>query len=115
MQQLKDALLKAGLVGKEKLKEIQKEKVLKRHLQTGKKVKADQIQIVCEVCRKSTPDVERYIHKNRRIENKEWLCIDCADEYQIMDDHRVTNQSVNARRGLFSRRYGRTKKFPKEK
>lgn len=113
MKTLRDALLKAGAVTKETRLEIEKQKVHARHRETGKQVKKDQIQIVCEVCDKSAPDVERYEHNNRRIYGKKWLCIQCADEYEISDDCRQTNQSTQAKGNLFIRRYGRTKRFPK--
>lgn len=110
-QQLKQALMNAGLVTKEKLKEVEKEKVLKRHLKSSKKMREDQLRIICEACGKSAPDVERYIHKNRLIEGKEWLCLRCADDNQIDDKCRETNQSPQSCSKLFSRQYGRTKKF----
>ena len=110
-QQLKQALLNAGLIGKDTLKEIEREKVMKRHLKKGGKIREDQLRIVCEACEKSAPDVERYFHKNRLIDGKEWLCLRCADEYQINDDLRTTAQSTQAKQGLFIRQYGRTKKI----
>ncbi|MFA4875149.1 MAG: hypothetical protein WC956_10390 [bacterium] len=109
--QLKQALLNAGLISKDKLKEIEKEKVKARHVKESKKMREDQLRIVCDACGKSAPDVERYIHKNRLIEGKEWLCLRCADDSQIDDECRVTNQSSQAQVKLFRRQYGRTKKF----
>jgi hypothetical protein len=111
MQQLKKALMDAGLVSKEMRREMERAKVKKRHLAKGKKMRADHIRIICELCEKSAPDVERYRHKNRMIEGKEWLCIKCADEHRINDSCRLTEQSTHARTGVFRRQYGRTKKL----
>ena len=108
MNQMKKAFMDAGLVSR---KDIEREKVKKQHLKKGSKMRKDHIRIVCEACGKSAPDVERYQHKNRLIQGKEWLCIPCADEYQIDDECRMTHQSSQALSGMFSRRYGRTKKF----
>jgi hypothetical protein len=110
-QQLKQALINAGLITKDKLKDIEREKIKKRHLKDDKKMREDQLRIVCEACEKSAPDVERYVHKNKMIAGKEWLCIMCADNYQIDDKCRMTNQSSHSKTGLFRRQYGRTKKF----
>ncbi len=109
--QLKQALINAGLVTKDKLKDIEREKIKKRHLRDGKKMREDHLRIVCEACGKTAPDVERYEHRNRMIEGKKWLCIKCADQYQILDDCRSTNQSSHAKTNLFIRQYGPTKKF----
>lgn len=108
---MKQALLNAGIVTREKLKDIEREKVKARHLRKGGRVREDQIRIVCEACEKSAPDVERYVHRNRLIEGKEWLCLRCADEYQISDEFRTTAQSTQSKQGLFIRQYGRTKKI----
>ncbi len=110
-QQLKEALMNAGLISKDKLKEIEREKVKKKHLKGGKKMRDDHLRIVCEVCEKSAPDVEQYDHKNKMIAGKKWLCIMCADHYQIDDRCRMTSQSSHSKTGLFRRQYGRTKKF----
>lgn len=64
----------------------------------------------CEACRKSSPDVEYYQHKNRSFE-KYWLCVRCADAHNISDDFRQTVQSQHAKSGLFRREYGATKIF----
>ncbi|MFH0798874.1 MAG: hypothetical protein V2A66_01690 [Pseudomonadota bacterium] len=107
-QQLKEALMNAGLVSQ---KDIEREKVKKQHLSKSSKMREDQIRIMCEVCGKTAPDVERYTHKNRKITGKEWLCIPCADEHYIDDECRATSQSSQSKAGLFRRQYGRTKKF----
>lgn len=107
-QQLKAALMNAGLVSQ---KDLAREKVKEQHMKKSAKMREDHIRIMCEACGKTAPDVERYRHPNRRIEGKEWLCIPCADEYMIDDECRLTHQSSQAKTGMFSRRYGRTKKF----
>lgn len=108
MQQLKRALMDAGLVSK---KDLAREKVRKRHVKGDVKMKEDQIRIVCDVCTKSAPDVEKYRHKNKQIEGKEWLCLLCADEYCIDDAFRISQQSTHSKKGMFQRRYGRTRRF----
>jgi hypothetical protein len=112
-QQLKQALINAGVVTQQKLQEIEKEKararVQKRHVESDAKMREDQLRIVCDACGKSAPDVERYVHKNRLIVGKEWLCLRCADDHQINDECRLTAQSTQAQSRLFRRQYGRTK------
>lgn len=105
---MKKALIDAGLVSK---KDLVREKVREQHLKKSPKMRQDHIRIVCEICGKTAPDVERYSHSNKRIVGKEWLCIPCADEYSVDDVCRVTHQSSQSKAGLFIRRYGRTKKF----
>ena len=107
-QQLKEALMNAGLVSQ---KDLAREKVKEQHMKKSAKMREDHIRIMCEVCGKTAPDVERYRHPNRRIEGKEWLCIPCADEHMINDDCRLTHQSSQAKTNMFRRQYGRTKKF----
>lgn len=107
-QQLKQALIDAGLVTK---KDLEREKVIRQHMKKGPKMREDHIRIMCEVCGKTAPDVERYRHANKRIEGKEWLCLPCADEHCIDDACRETHQSSHAKTGMFRRQYGRTKKF----
>lgn len=110
--QLKQALINAGVVTREQLKKDEaRERVKKLHLKDSAKIREDQIRIVCEVCMKSAPDVERYRHKNKMIAGKQWLCIPCADEYCIDDSCRETHQSSHAKAKLFRRQYGRTKRF----
>lgn len=106
--QLKQAFINAGLVTK---KDLEREKVQQKHMSKNANIRDDQIRIVCEVCTKTAPDVERYRHTNRRISGKEWICLRCADEYQIDDNCRETNVSTDARAKRFIRQYGRTKRF----
>ena len=111
-QQLKQALINAGVVSKEKVdREERREKVKRLHVSDNPRMREDQIRIVCEVCGKSAPDVERYQHKNRMIVGKEWICIPCADLNCIDDQCRITAQSSQAKAGMFRRQYGRTKKI----
>ena len=108
MQQLKDALIKAGIVPKEAAKDPkerpQKSKVPKKEIKND-----HQIKTVCELCEKYSPDVEYYKHNNRLIV-KRWLCVKCADEHKIDDTLRDTHQSSDARAGRFHRTWGRTKR-----
>ncbi len=106
--QLKQALMNAGVISE---KDVVREKVKEKHMSRSKKIHSDQIRIVCEVCGKTAPDVEQYLHKNKRIEGKEWLCIPCADEYCIDDETRMTSQSPQSQTKVFRRQYGRTKRF----
>lgn len=109
MDQLKKALIDAGVITK---KDELREKVKEQHMKKGGKMREDHIRIMCEACGKTAPDVERYMHKNRRLgEEKQWLCIPCADEYMINDECRATAQSSQSKSKMFIRQYGRTKKF----
>lgn len=109
MKQLKDALLKAGVISKEYAKpSIPKKSVDPQ--KEFKKYHQHQIRTVCELCEKDKPDVEYYKHNNRLIV-KRWLCVDCADENHIDDILRETHQSTNARSKTFRRMWGRTKRF----
>lgn len=124
-QTLQEALLKAGLISKEKLERknrprhhhpqqqrprqapsgpppspsVLEEKIHEHHLRTD-----------CEACKKSGPDVEFYEHTNRML-NVKWLCIKCADTHRVNDQTRQTQQSQFARSGRFLREYGATKIF----
>ncbi len=111
MDQLKKALIDAGIVTKEKLREEQREKMTQRHIAKQRKEGHEhQLRIVCELCSKTSPDVEYYEHQNRMVGDKKWLCMRCADDHQIDDRLRKTAQSQNARTNLFIRQYGRTQK-----
>ncbi len=107
-QQLKQALMNAGLVSQ---KDLVREKVKEQHMKKSAKMRQDHIRIMCEACGKTAPDVERYRHGNKMIEGKEWLCIPCADLHMIDDELRITHQSSQAKTGMFRRQYGRTKQF----
>ncbi len=109
-QQLKQALINAGMIKEEKLKDLEREKVRRKHTQDSAHIRQDQLRIVCDACGKSAPDVERYQHRNRLIEGKEWLCLRCADDHMIDDTCRFTAQSTQSKSGLFRRQYGRTRK-----
>ena len=64
----------------------------------------------CEACGKSSPDVEYYEHKSKRLD-KYWLCVRCADSNSISDQFRQTVQSSHSKTGMFRREYGATKVF----
>lgn len=110
MNQIKQALLKAGLVSKEKKKEMRRESATERHIKKQRKVAHEHhLRIVCELCHKTSPDVEYYEHHNKKVGDPKWLCLRCADDNQIDDSCRQTAQSSDARTKLFIRQYGRTK------
>ena len=110
MDQLKKALLKAGLkVAGPKPDEPKPQKSLSPKKE-AKKFQDHQIRSDCEYCKKYTSDVEYYMHENKFIAVR-WLCMKCADEYKILDDCRQTHQSSDARSSVFRRQYGRTKRF----
>ena len=110
MDQMKDALLKAGLVSKDKQKEIRREDAKKRHVKKQRTTSHEhQLRIVCEMCNKTSPDVEYYQHRNKMVGNAKWLCLRCADDNQINDDFRQTAQSTQSQTKLFRRQYGRTR------
>ena len=112
MDQLKQALIDAGLVTNDKLKEERREKMTEQHIKKQHHAAHEHhLRIVCEHCKKTTPDVEYYEHKNRLIGDKKWLCMRCADDGMIDDTVRATAQCQNAKMGLFIRQYGRTKKL----
>jgi len=64
----------------------------------------------CEACKKNGPDVEYYEHSNKLL-NVKWLCVRCADRYNIHDDTRQTMQSSFAMSRMFRREWGPTKVF----
>ncbi|MDZ4678193.1 MAG: hypothetical protein SGI74_11880 [Oligoflexia bacterium] len=110
---LKDALIKAGVVSKEKLdrekESDRREKIQsKGPLQHG--IHAHHIRTDCDHCKKNSPDIEFYEHTNRSILAK-WLCIPCADKACIKDDCRQSAQSSYSKSGIFRREYGATKKM----
>lgn len=122
-QTLQEALLKAGLVTKEKLDQKNRPR-RPHHAQRPRHVPAPpppvssreeqihehHLRTECEACKKSGPDVEFYEHSNRML-NVKWLCIKCADTHRISDERRQTQQSQFARSGRFLREYGATKIF----
>ena len=100
---LRDALLKAGL-SSAKTQNERKQKV-------RTKVESHQTKRnFCEVCETTQPDVERFVHKNFRIE-AEWICLNCADKNEIHDKFRKTAQSDFNRQGRYQRFYGPTEKI----
>lgn len=107
---LKDALLKAGYQSSktqnERKKKITKEKT--------KVEKHQEHRNFCEVCETVQPDVELFKHRNPRID-AEWICSNCADKNEILDDFRKTAQSDFSRSGRYRRYYGHTRDFSKEK
>ncbi|MBP9674488.1 MAG: hypothetical protein KBD63_05275 [Bacteriovoracaceae bacterium] len=108
---LKDALLKAGVKPTEKV--APKKKVAPPAPQVKKEMHSHQVhRNICELCNRTTQDVEYYNHRNAIVRVK-WLCLICADQNSIADNFRESNQSEDARRGAFRRFYGATKKFPK--
>ena len=112
-QSLKEALLKAGFVSKEKLAPKPRRQAVPAKKKTvgfleGKHL--HHLRTECEACRKSAPDVEYYEHSKKSLAAK-WLCIQCPDAENILDNFRQTVHSEQAMRRLFQRRYGPTKVF----
>lgn len=107
---LKDALMKAGFssgkVVNERERKLKKEKT--------KVEKHQEHRNFCEICEFIQPDVERFKHRNALVD-AEWICSNCADKSEILDEFRVTNQSDSARSGMYRRYYGPMKDFSKEK
>ncbi|MBF0315070.1 MAG: hypothetical protein HQK52_16725 [Oligoflexia bacterium] len=64
----------------------------------------------CDSCKKTSSDVELYEHDIKCLTGK-WLCCMCADKLKIPDTCRQTNQSEFARKRMFRREYGATKRF----
>jgi hypothetical protein len=127
---LQEALLKAGMVTQKKIEQAAAAKKSFSRPPPRKKGSAPRrrpppvrqapgfiehkniqhIRTDCEACKKSAPDVEYYEHTNKRLSVK-WLCVNCADNNNIMDDCRQTMQSEQSMRKVFTRRYGKTKIF----
>ncbi len=109
MSSMKDALKKAGFATAKAENERQK-KFVKEKTKTEKQ---QEHRNYCEVCDTTQPDVERFNHRNARID-AEWICSNCADKNEILDQFRFTNQSDSARSGRYRRYYGPIKDFSKE-
>ena len=107
---LKDALSKAGF----KTAKTENERKQKVSKEKTKVEKHQENRNFCEVCEAVHPDVERFKHKNSRID-AEWICSNCADKNEILDDFRLTNQSHFSKTGRYRRYYGHTRDFAKEK
>ncbi len=106
---LKEALLKAGFQSSK----IENERVRKVKKEKTKTEKHQEHRNFCEVCETIQPDVERFKHRNPRID-AEWICANCADKNDILDQFRLTNQSDFARSGRYRRFYGPMKDFSQE-
>ena len=100
---LKDALLKAGL-SSSKTENERKGKYKKDRTKTEKH---QERRNYCEVCDTTQPDVEKFKHKNPRID-AEWICVNCADKNEIHDKFRLTAQSEFAKSKRYRRFYGPT-------
>lgn len=116
-QSLQEALLKAGLISKEKAERRHQPKRYPPKRPAGpppstsvleEKIHSHHLRTECEACKKSGPDVEFYEHSNRML-NVKWLCIKCADHHRVSDSCRQTEQSQFAQSGRFLREYGATK------
>lgn len=103
---LKDALLKAGLSSSK----VQNDRKAKLKKDKTKVEKHQEKRDYCEVCDTTQPDVERFKHRNARVD-AQWMCVNCADKNEIHDKFRVTAQSDFARQGRYQRFYGPTEKI----
>jgi len=103
---LKDALQQAGI----KSSYQENERKRKAPKQKKKVEKFQEARNFCEQCQTIQPDVERYKHKIATVDAR-WICVRCADYLSIPDEVRDTHQSDFAKRGVFRREFGRTKKF----
>ncbi len=92
------------------LKPVAKPKLAPPPAKPVEKIHEHHLRTLCEACGKTSPDVEYYQHHNRSMD-KFWLCIPCADDHNIPDATRQTNQSLQAQKRMFIRRYGATKVF----
>ena len=107
---LKDQLEKVGFKSKKAENERRLKKLKKEVTKTEKHQERRNF---CEICEFIQPDVERFKHKNPRVD-AEWICSNCADKNEILDDFRITHQSDSAINGRFRRYYGHTKDFSNE-
>ncbi len=105
---LADAFKKAGLKSSEPDRKVSRGE--KTRSKKGEKIHDHHHRSECGECRKNAPDVERYEHRNRSVD-AQWLCVVCADRFQISDDFRKTAQSDFSRRNMFRRDYGHTCKL----
>ncbi len=103
---LKDAMQKIGL----KSTKSENERDQKVSTEKTKIEKHQERRNFCEVCELTQPDVERFKHNNPRID-AEWICSNCADKNEILDDFRMTNQSDSVKNSRYRRYYGHTKDF----
>lgn len=113
MDQLKKALQKAGLFSSEQVCAKPRERARKEVALDAER-KGHEIRSQCSHCEEFAPTVEHYEHTNRLLNGK-WLCVKCADRYNISDDLRTTGQSPDARSARFMRDYGHTRKTLAEK
>lgn len=104
---LKDAMRKAGLKSTKSQNEREIVGYKKDKIKTAKH---QEHRNFCEICECIQPDVERFKH-NMPTVDAEWICSNCADKEQILDDFRMTNQSEFAKDGRYRRYYGHTKGF----
>ena len=112
---LKEALLKAGLQSaKPESKKVKPSPAPSvKSFEEKKRLHTHQDhQIQCQVCNRIQPDVEYYKHNLPQV-HVHWICCQCADNLFIMDECRETMQSEFARKGMFRRNFGRTKRFRK--
>jgi RNase P subunit RPR2 len=105
MSSLKDALMKAGLSSSK----TENERKSKYKKDKTKVEKHQEKRNFCEVCETIHPDVERFKHKNSRVD-AQWICVNCADKNEIHDKFRVTAQSDFNKQGRYQRFYGPTLK-----
>lgn len=112
MSSLRQALQKIGFASTEQNKIVERRPKKAPPKNAGVDAVAQSMRNQCENCLKFTPDVERYMHKNRLVKGY-WLCLRCADASSINDDFRVSAQSTQARSGRFLREYGHTKTIRK--
>lgn len=114
MRLMKDAFLKAGIAPETFESKQEKREKATRHLlqKAHAKVSDQQMQMICENCQKTAPDVEYYEHRVRVVRGN-WLCLQCADGSEIDDSLRKTAQSQHSKQKTFKRRHGRTNRFVK--
>lgn len=100
---LKDAMQKVGL----RSSKLENERQRKLKKEKTKAEKHQERRNFCEVCECIHPDVEQFKHKNSRID-AQWICVNCADKNEILDDFRVSAQSDFSIDGRYKRYYGHT-------
>lgn len=100
---LKDALKKAGYKDAKAVNERDQKAVT----QKTKVEKHQENRNFCEVCEFIQPDVERFKHNNALVD-AEWICSNCADKSEILDEFRKTEQSDSCKNNRYRRYYGPT-------
>jgi hypothetical protein len=110
---LKDALLKVGLQATTAPKKVPRENERPKpppSVPVTQDQKNQEVRNFCEVCETICPDVELYNHRIPSLKAR-WICCRCADIQMIPDSVRQTAQSDVAKKNIFKREFGETRRI----